>query len=234
MTLIVELFAQLSKHIDLKWNAFELRFFDSLYDEKSAIIDNVIEHFDKNTYFRDIHIFIERIKNIAQIKDDTIVRNNLYICLRKTILTWYTSNLEKNQKRLIKLSNKMNEWIRILLKKFNQFLNIVMIIVIREKYIMKDVKCKRKLIEYAQIITRAVKFAEMSIYNQIYLIYNDVDLKFRRNLSILLETTNMNEFLSDLDFKKEIWWEINFKNRVSYNSIYTKYSRFIEEYSQIS
>ena len=118
LTSIAELFTQSSKHIDFKWNAFELRFFDSLYDEKSAVTDNVIEHFDKNTYFRNIHIFIERIKNIAHIKNDTIVRNNLYICLRETVLTWYTSNLRKNQKRLIKLRNKMNEWIRILLKKF--------------------------------------------------------------------------------------------------------------------
>ena len=109
LTSIAELFAQSSKHIDLKWNAFELRFFDSLYDEKSAVIGNVIENFDKNTYFRDIHIFIERIKNIAQIKNDTIVRNNLYICLRETVLTWYISNLKENQKKLIKLSNKMNE-----------------------------------------------------------------------------------------------------------------------------
>ena len=68
---------------------------------------------------------------------------------------------------------------------------------------MKDVKRKRKSIEYAQVITRAAKFAEMSVYNQIYLIYNDLDLKFRKDLSISLETTKMNEFLSDLDFKKK-------------------------------
>ena len=231
---IAELFAQSSEHIDFRWNAFELKFFDSLYDEKSAVTDNVIEHFDKNTYFRNIHIFIERIKNIAHIKNDTIVRNNLYICLRETVLTWYISNLKENQKRLIKLRNEMNEWIRVLLKKFRQFFNIVMTTVVREKYIMKDVKRKRKSIEYAQVITRVVKFAEMSVYNQIYLIYNDLDLKFRKDLSISLETTKMNEFLSDLDFKKEIWWEINSKNKMSYNSIYTKYSRFVEEYFQIS
>ena len=124
MTSIVELFAQSSKHIDLRWNAFELRFFDSLYDEKSAVIDNVIEHFDKDTYFRDIYIFIERIKNIAQIKDDTIVRNNLYTCLRETALAWYTSNLGEDQKRLVKLSNGVNKWIRVLLKKFRQPLSI--------------------------------------------------------------------------------------------------------------
>ena len=132
---------------------------------KSAVIDNVIEHFDKDTYFRDIYIFIERIKYIAQIKEDTIVRNSLYICLRETVLTWYTSNLEKDQKRLIKLSIEVNEWIRVLLKKFRQFLNIVMTTVVREEYIMKNVRRKWKSIEYAQVITRAVKLAEMSVYN---------------------------------------------------------------------
>ena len=50
-----------------RWNAANLEFFDSLYDEKFSAIENAIEHSEKNIYFRDVHIFIERIKNIAQI-----------------------------------------------------------------------------------------------------------------------------------------------------------------------
>ena len=93
---------------------------------------------------------------------------------------------------------------KILFKKFRQFLSIVMITVIRKKYIMNDVKRRKESIEYAQIIIRVVRFAKMSVYNQIYLIYNELNLKFRRNLSISLKSIDMNNFISKLNVKKEI------------------------------
>ena len=93
---------------------------------------------------------------------------------------------------------------RILFKKFRQFFNIVMITIIRKKYIINDVKRRKKSIEYAQIIIRVVKSAKMSVYNQIYLIYNELNLKFRRNLSISLKFIDMNSFISKLNVKKEI------------------------------
>ena len=72
---------------DFRWNAADIDFFDSLYDDKFASIDNVIEHSKKDIYFRNVHVFIERIKDMSQIKSEAIVRNNLYTCLRKTALT---------------------------------------------------------------------------------------------------------------------------------------------------
>lgn len=59
----------------------KVNFFDLIYDEKSFVIDNLIEHVNKNTYFRDIYLFIERIKNITIVKNANLLRNNLYICL---------------------------------------------------------------------------------------------------------------------------------------------------------
>ena len=217
-----------------RWNAFELKFFDSLYEDKSAITDNAIEHSDKDIYFRNIHIFIERIKNIAQIKEDALMRNNLYICLRETTLTWYTSSLENDQKKLIKLENDVEEWIRVLLKKFRQSFSTAMTTVIRKKYTMNDVRRRKKSIEYAQIITRIARSAKMSMYNQIYLIYNGLDLKFRRNLSISLKFIDMNSFLFELEFKKKIWWKLKSRNKIKYNHAYSEYQRqqVSNEYSQ--
>ena len=208
-----------------KWNAFELEFFDSLYDEKSSSIDNAIEHSDKDIYFRDVHIFIERIKDIAQIKDEISIRNNLYTCLRDTALTWYTFNLRDDQKRLIKLKKNVEEWVKVLFKKFRQSFSTVMITVIRKKYTMNDAKRRKESIEYAQIIIRVVKSAKMSVYNQIYLIYNELNLKFRRDLSISLKFIDMNSFISKLNVKKEIWWELELKNRVEYNQEYFEYQQ---------
>ena len=57
------LIQQISNH-DFRWNVVDRSFFDSLYDGKSAFIENIIEHFEKNIYFRNVHIFVKRIKDM--------------------------------------------------------------------------------------------------------------------------------------------------------------------------
>ena len=69
---------------------------------------------------------------------------------------------------------------------------------------MNDVCRRRESIEYAQIIIKAARFVNISIYNQIYLIYNSLDLKFRRDLSLSIETTDINFFLDKIEIKKKI------------------------------
>ena len=85
---------------------------------------------------------------------------------------------------------------------------------------MKDIRRRREFIEYAQIITRVTWSIEMSIYNQIFLIYNELDLEFRRDLNLSSESTNMNTFLTQIKNKKEIWWALNVRHRDA-TSIYT-------------
>ena len=70
----------------IKWNVKDLNFFDSLYDEKSVNNNEVIIHTSKNTYFRDVHLFIERIKNFVMIKDAELIRDNFWTCFWNTAL----------------------------------------------------------------------------------------------------------------------------------------------------
>ena len=69
-----------------RWNAQEIGFFDPHYDGKTAATASAVEHAGKDTYFRDVHVFIEKIKDMATIKEAEMVRNNLYTCLRGTAL----------------------------------------------------------------------------------------------------------------------------------------------------
>ena len=131
---------------DNRWNAAEIEFFDPLYDEKSAATENAIEHSEKDIYFRNVHVFIEKVKDMTQIKDDILIRNNLYSCLRDIALAWYTSNFNDDHKRLIKFDIEIDEWIKILLKKFKQSSETVLATVIRKKYTTKDVRRRRKFV----------------------------------------------------------------------------------------
>ena len=57
-----------------------------MYDEKFVVIDEFIEFIDKNIYFRNVIYFIDRIKNMIEIKKVEIIRQNLYICFRNIVL----------------------------------------------------------------------------------------------------------------------------------------------------
>ena len=57
-----------------------------MYNEKFSTNDDFVKYADKNIYFRDVHLFIERIQNIVKIKNFEMIRNNLYICLRDKIM----------------------------------------------------------------------------------------------------------------------------------------------------
>ncbi len=52
-----------------RWNATDLEFFDSAYEEKIISSAKSIQHANKNTYFRDVHFFVDRAKDIALFKD---------------------------------------------------------------------------------------------------------------------------------------------------------------------
>ena len=47
-------------------------------------------------------------------------------------------------------------------------------------------------------------FVEMLIYNQIFLIYNNLNFRFRRNLILLIENIDINAFLIEIKNKKKI------------------------------
>ena len=66
-----------NNNITSRFLSSDVRFFNSFYNNKSSDIKAEIEYIEKKIYFRDITIFINRIKNIARIKDIELLRNNL-------------------------------------------------------------------------------------------------------------------------------------------------------------
>ena len=54
-----------------------VEFFDFFYDKKSSNIKIDIKYKEKKTYFRDVLVFINRIKNVIRVKNTKLLRNNL-------------------------------------------------------------------------------------------------------------------------------------------------------------
>ncbi len=53
-----------------RWNAADLGFFDPSYEGKTLATAEPMQHSGKDTFFRDIHLFIDRAKDIAVISKE--------------------------------------------------------------------------------------------------------------------------------------------------------------------
>ena len=199
-----------------KWNAFEVEFFDSLYDEKSINIEQVMKHAKKNTYFRNVHFFIERIKDIAIIQDEQHVRDNLFTCLKDFALQWYISKISIEVKQLMRYDDAIDHWTTQLFNRFKKSINVFMSIILKEKYTMKDARRHKKSREYAAIILRATRSTDLeSIANQIIIIYNEFDIEFQRDLTKPSNVLSLNSFFRNIDDCKEIWWQLTARRETS-------------------
>ena len=48
-----------------------------MYNDKFVRNKTAFEHIEKETYFRDVHLFVERARDIAAIKNIKMIRKNL-------------------------------------------------------------------------------------------------------------------------------------------------------------
>lgn len=188
-----------------RFNSDDVGYFDPFYEGKSLDTASAIEHTGKSTFFRDIHVFIDRVKDVARAKGEELLRQNLQICLRGSALAWYTTELTENDKRLVAYG--IEEWYRLLLARWKQPRSQGMSVLLREKYSMQDAARHREPREYAQMIMRAAQNAEMgTAKDHILLIWNGLDSEFQRDIPEP-EGNDYNRFLDSLDKRKYQWWE---------------------------
>ena len=57
-----------------RFNLDNVNYFDLFYEDKSIDTAIVIEYIDKSIFFRDIYIFLNRVKNITRIKNNELLR----------------------------------------------------------------------------------------------------------------------------------------------------------------
>jgi hypothetical protein len=221
-----------SKSRAKRWIIFDIDFFNSIYENKFVVTEKFIEHTEKNIYFKDVKFFLKRMKNVAKVKHAAQIRENLFTCLKELTLQWYTSKLFENIKNLLRYDNDVRYWKKKLLKRFKNSASVAMTSLMKKKYTVKDAKRKRKWREYAEVILRAAKFVELiSKISQIFLIYNEIDVKFQRDILMSKVDTKLNNFLTNLDHHKNVWWQlVERKRENSYVSSTNTQNQYLYEY----
>jgi hypothetical protein len=55
---------QIVKNRQRRWNLVDIDLFDSNFDKKFAFTSEIITHAEKDTYYKNIHVFVEKIKKM--------------------------------------------------------------------------------------------------------------------------------------------------------------------------
>ena len=189
----------------LRFNPDDVGYFDPFYDNKSSDTAADVEHSGKATYFRDVYTFIDRIRDVARAKGETLVRQNLQLCLRGSAMVWYTRELTEDSKRL--LGYNVEEWYRLLQSRWKAPRHVGLSALLRERYTIQDASRKREPREYAQVIVKAAQNAEIgTLKDHVMIVWQNLDMEFQRDIPEPGHDVDLDAFLKSLDSRKYQWW----------------------------
>lgn len=65
-----------------KWRASDIGFFDSYYEGKSSATASSVEQAGRDTIYRDVYVFTDRMREQVYILGAKMIRNNISMCFR--------------------------------------------------------------------------------------------------------------------------------------------------------
>lgn len=101
------------------------------------------------------------------------------------------------------LGDNVDEWTRLLAKRFRQPSNVAIDAMLHEKFTMRDAASHREPREFAAKMLRSAKDAGLAEAKvQLDIVYNSIDLELRRDIRRPTDKTTVNKFLTELDDRK--------------------------------
>ena len=196
------------------WRPEDLGFFDphlpTSYDTGPMIRDG------KDVYYRNVHLFIERVLDLASTKGADVVRTNLNTCLRGSALIWYIAELTALERSGLRQIDLKEGWISSLRTRFKPNQSAVISSLVAERYSIVDVRNDREPANYVQQMISYAKDANFdSIYHQIMWAWRNLDAELKRDISTSTEHTTLAQFLRMVENKKEVWQEV-YRSRSSH------------------
>ena len=184
-------------------NSKNIDFFDSRRENDKN--KNVIVNVDRHIYYKNVFVFIDKLKNLKKNFFDHRVRELIVECLRDDALIWHSLKLDEIEKNMFRDAS-MNQWCRDLIRRFkkrdSQTLKNLQI----ERYIMQNARNDKTSKTYVQNIMRHSKVVEFnSTYNQLIMTWNNLNLNFKMQIFESITIIILISFFDSFDVKINIW-----------------------------
>ena len=94
---------------DDRFNSKKINFFNFLLNNKFAFIESSMKHINDDTIFRDVYLFITRVKNFVVVHETEMIRKNLFRCLQNDVIDRYFFRLSFVEIRIFIFNEKLND-----------------------------------------------------------------------------------------------------------------------------
>ena len=139
--------------------------------------------------------------------DEKIIESFVIAYLRDEILKWYIVEIDDDYRDLLR-DVKFDNWNRILINRFKIRVFVVLSRLINQKYSLNDIKRITFKAWFLQMF-RYVKIVNfLDIFNQLIMIWNRIDVLFRRDIFESNSQIIIKRFLKNIDVKISIWYEM--------------------------
>lgn len=196
-----------NRNANAEWKAEDVGFFDPEADGSSNA-DGPIINSGRHVFYTDVYTFVGRLQDLASVRGEEKLRTVIPQCLRGSALIWHSAELSDLEKNLLRTAT-VRQWYDALISRFKERAFVALEKLHKERYTFADARERKNPRLYAQNIFRHAKSAEMeSVFNQITMAWNNLDWEFRRDIPEPSPDTPIWKFLSDLDSKASIWFEM--------------------------
>ena len=185
------------------WGPEEIVYFDPKYEGTGPVV-NV----GKSVFYRDVYSFIDRLQDMAILRGHDKLQTVLPQCLRGAALIWHSTELTPMEKELLRTAN-LDSWYKYLTDRFKERTPLALAKMQASKYTMADARSRKDPRTFVQDVIRYAKAANLtSIHNQLSMAWNNLEWEFRLHITEPTPTTTIAQFLSELDAKADMWYEM--------------------------
>ena len=210
-----------------------VNYFDFDY-ENSFDTNQFIVNSKRHNFYRDVFIFIDHLKNLKKTFFDFRMKKLINICLKKNALTWYNTKFIEIEKNFFRKIN-IERWCVHFIKRFKKQTSTVLKKLQTEIYIYVDIRRDRKSRFYMQDILRHVKTANFSsVFHQCIIVWSNLELNFRAQISESSKNIILSIFLSQLDAKKSVWMNMTVRHREQNNNFDQDFNNNVDRFNNRS
>ena len=138
------------------WKTEDFNYFQSNLADKNNTHTIIIKN---QTHYQNIYVFTDCAQDIAVNKDETMIKNNLHVCLHRTALSWHTIELSDIKKKIMWALFLEKKWILVLVKWFKSRILKAVDKLQHLSFFMKNIKAEINVTKFTQTVFRYVKIA---------------------------------------------------------------------------
>jgi len=180
----------------------------------------------RDTIYRNVDAFCDRIKDAINIKGHETVRENLHMCLRGEASRWWTFELSVLDKQAIRsdATRDLQQWTGRLTTRFRPPLSQA----IQENqaltFRISDIRNGKRILQYFQTkILKAKAAGSNDVHSQLMQVYVGLDVALRLTVWEPTEQTTIDQYRRVLQEKETLWIEAYSGRRREFQSPYQSY-----------